>query len=690
MTKSQLQKIFFSRLDHLNIRARFILSQLKLDDFEAFLYFFSANKKRAHFGNIKGCGYQTEKELNKFVRDITELFSKIDTNLAQIKKDDSFSEEQEITFNNDFNKLSVRAKNILRSLGICDLESYYNKLLINDDLEKLNKVRNCGIKTINEISILNEKIHKIIDFKIKEEVATSQPQIFPLLDTSSFNVILKGEFEQLSVRSQNALLTLFGNKLPTYEEFTDKFIKNSFNFLDLKNVGSKSAIELGDLVSKINQYFHTLISKPLTSVEEIFFKVKHLTEIEISDLSLLESLRKSNFNIIEFFNLNLRNILTLKLSEETILRNKLEILEDSESLHKLKYTNERVRQIGINLLKTTPAIIHAKGKELIKYSGINDLMLNSDFIDIGSFEFKNEDIQKSVSKHKLFATFILESIYKSYFYSLSRLNKIKKPGSIQNYEAYSFSKSIKGYYLINNEKVPKDTIMKLLSDLLREVSNRQEINKIFSLNTYFQNIDPQNHDLFFYITSNIINKEFEGVFVQNNTIYVGRNTPKLIHEYAIDALHSLGRPSHISEIYSEIIKHYKSFDSSISSLQNIITRSKNIFIYFGRSSTFGLREWEGKFSNIKGGTIRDIVEEYLNKSEQVCHISEITDYVNKYRSTNERNILTNLKLESRNRFKYFRGGYIGLASKNYIKYKDKMLKYEETSLDDLLLNIFSK
>ena len=38
---------------------------------------------------------------------------------------------------------------------------------------------------------------------------------------------------------------------------------------------------------------------------------------------------------------------------------------------------------------------------------------------------------------------------------------------------------------------------------------------------------------------------------------------------------------------------------------------KRGFISFGRTSTYGLKEWEEKEKDIRGGTIRDITEEFL-------------------------------------------------------------------------------
>jgi hypothetical protein len=47
------------------------------------------------------------------------------------------------------------------------------------------------------------------------------------------------------------------------------------------------------------------------------------------------------------------------------------------------------------------------------------------------------------------------------------------------------------------------------------------------------------------------------------------------------------------------------------------------------------------------------------------HIDEITDFVNRYRDTNAKNIYANLQMEENKRFVFFKGLMIGLKSKKY-------------------------
>jgi hypothetical protein len=95
-------------------------------------------------------------------------------------------------------------------------------------------------------------------------------------------------------------------------------------------------------------------------------------------------------------------------------------------------------------------------------------------------------------------------------------------------------------------------------------------------------------------------------------------------------------------------------------------KRQNGFVPMGRNSIFGLKVWESEFDNFKGGTIRNIVLEYLVKQKEPQHISKITSHVLIYRpKSNDRSILQNLKIDTSGSFLFFKKLYVGLSSKNY-------------------------
>jgi hypothetical protein len=157
----------------------------------------------------------------------------------------------------------------------------------------------------------------------------------------------------------------------------------------------------------------------------------------------------------------------------------------------------------------------------------------------------------------------------------------------------------------------------------------------------------------------VIQNQF-GLGLHGNLIPFTRNTQKTLSDCALQALQKIGHPALLSGIKEKITEEYPEMDINIVSLRNTLTRNKDIFISFGRTSTYGLKQWETENKAIKGGTIRDIVEEFLKKRNEPCHLDSITRYVKKFRKTTFANIWGNLKLSGDTRFTFPKSYYVGL------------------------------
>jgi hypothetical protein len=68
MIKQKLEKIFVNRLSFLSARAKFILVNHQLDNFENFFRFFVVEGKRINFYSMKECGDKAAAELTSLVR----------------------------------------------------------------------------------------------------------------------------------------------------------------------------------------------------------------------------------------------------------------------------------------------------------------------------------------------------------------------------------------------------------------------------------------------------------------------------------------------------------------------------------------------------------------------------------------------------------------------------------------------
>ena len=163
----------------------------------------------------------------------------------------------------------------------------------------------------------------------------------------------------------------------------------------------------------------------------------------------------------------------------------------------------------------------------------------------------------------------------------------------------------------------------------------------------------------------IIFNEFSMVINSDGYLVIERNSKKPLHEYAIEILESKGHVMKIEDISKAINEKHPELETTEQTVRANIQKEKNDFIFIGRTSTYGLRRWEKENESLKGGTIRDIVKEFLDAFNTPKHISEILIYVQKYRNTNERSVMTNIEVEENNRFQFFEGNYVGLKGKTY-------------------------
>lgn len=89
------------------------------------------------------------------------------------------------------------------------------------------------------------------------------------------------------------------------------------------------------------------------------------------------------------------------------------------------------------------------------------------------------------------------------------------------------------------------------------------------------------------------------------------------------------------------------------------------FIPVGRSSIYGFKERKNINNNFKGGTIREIVADYLSDFDIPQPASHVAQHVIQYRpKSNEYSIIQNLKLQTKNSFKFYERNLVGLSLNN--------------------------
>lgn len=485
-------------------------------------------------------------------------------------------------------------------------------------------------------------------------------------DEKYIKILVEEKFEKLRVRSKNALLRFFDEQIPGKAEILNYFILHKFPAHKLRNVGSKTVIEIESFVNDTVEIYNTIKNEGIPQTELAKIKLDEATGKKINDPVLLDKISKNEMSLISFTSEYLRDILDLKEIQEFIIKNHFGLLDTvfspDEIAKRYSVCRAHILQIRRKTLKNAQENL-SKLLVLIPFSKYETAFNNRNIISFPegiSDEHINSEIEKTGA---LFSGFILSALLKSTYYCISPNHRIEKPGKVNRYEIYNTRKQFKGTYFIKKAILTKEVFLTLYKKVFGLLCLRQKEELRVDINSLIQT--PVNTEITDVIKF-ILEKELE-IPIEGDFIVIPRNTRKLMHEHAVIALEHIGKPSHINDIFAAVKTAYPGFKYSARSLQSAITSRRKIFISISRTNTFGLRSWESKYENIKGGSINDIVSELLGTMDNPCHISEIIQYVSRFRSVKINSIITILRSSKNKRFVLFKDGSIGLTSKKYAK-----------------------
>ncbi|EDM45727.1 hypothetical protein SCB49_07957 [unidentified eubacterium SCB49] len=584
-------------------------------------------------------------------------------------------------------EISVRSYRVCKNNklnSINDLKEYYFKH------KSFDKLRNCGRKSNEElIEICNryQGYHfENIETEIKKEKSLKTIiSDLTRVQREVINSFILVNTNSLSVRSKNAV-TFHLKKNFKIKNFAEKIFFNSVDIKHWKNVGAKSIPEIElylniikDLVIEVSE---SKEEKYLISLKNNFL-IQRTFSISKIPRNVLES--ESIFLLTDFL-LNSNTI--FDAPRRAIVKKAFKIYQNQKELtlddiaKEVKLTRERVRQIRVMCLDEL-------FNKLSFIQNFNDDLLQKYNIDTNSEQIEiNQDLIDIINITNLtffsreFITFILYVYLSDKFSLIGCVEDVIQPKYFNASNRHNWN----NFFLIKKEIVNEIDFNALANDIDNRINDRIIESYSFNLKSYLSRfLINDNIDVLisaFPIAENIINEEFEMNLDLNENIIFKRNTHKQVPEYIIEALENLNKPSKLSEIYEWICIHYPEATKSEEALRGSCQRSNEI-IYFGRSSTFGLKKWENTRNDIKGGTIKDIVTELLENSNTPIHITEILEEVHKYRAkTNERNIITNLKLDPNKSFIIFNQKFIGLSNKvndyDIIKYENLPIQLGKT------------
>lgn len=605
--------------------------------------------------------------------------------------------------------MSVRAFNICKDNGI---KSLLQLISIYNQRKSFLDFRNCGIKTEKELIEICVRYRDSFQRQILVDSSEDNSTKLIIAQLSPFkkyvlNRYLENTFASLSVRGQNGLNT-FVDSVDSESPLIQKVIIENVDFLKIKNIGTTTLSELESFKENSSQFIHKL-----NLLDEAVLTIEYLKLIIESYYNGSKPYLEEN--IQEFINesgkIKLFKVFDFLLQRDFLFKPNYKLIfeylynrpySDRLSLEAITkhvgVTRERVRQIKVKLpdeIKVNCIFIHSlRLDDLAKY----DLSALQDLIIIDEVLAGKINKLESVNFNYLLYSIVFGDLFKGSHMLFGNDEEIAKNKITKRNRNRKYMHG----YLINSSIYAAFDFPRFVEDIFDKLTDRITESYEVYFEGYLQDFISVNdisiQQRVMNICEQIIFSEFELVIDPNGFLVFQRNSKKLNSEYAEEILEENQRLMTVEQITDAIRSKYPELEPTEKSIRGSLIKEKEVFIYIGRTSTYGLKRWENEHKNLKGGTIRDIAEEYLMQFDEPKHIYEITQYVNKYRNTNEKSILSNFSLEGDNkRFIVYDGGFVGLLSKIYSQEKlnftsvkgfhftsDRLNKFRGRNLEDLV------
>lgn len=584
------------------------------------------------------------------------------------------------------NEISLRTYHVCKYNelhSISDIIRYYYK---NKSFEKL---RNCGSKSnlelINTCNKYQGDYIENLEIEIKEENPLKGIVLnLTRVQREVINSFIFVKTNSLSVRSRNAIAMHLNNNLKV-KNYTEKILlSESFNVQDIKNVGARCIPELEVYISIIKDFIlevsQTADEKYLIALKNKYL-IQQTFDIPFVPSEILES--ESIFLLTDFlFNQNafFDETQTVVIKKGLKLYNYQKEITLDEIAEQVDLSRERVRQIRKICLKELFS-------KLLFISNFNDDLFQNYNIDTQSSYIEiNTDILEKINNlnhtdfSREFTTYILSAYLHKSFTLIGDYEDILQFKYFNSRNKHNWN----NFYLVDKKLASEIDFTFFMDDVSSRLNDKIEESYSFNFKSYLSKFLINNNveilDLLSPICERVVNDEFEIYLDLDENLNFKRNSSKQAHQYAYEALQELGKPSTVKEIFDMVIELHPNYNTEEAKIRASMKR-KNGFVPVGRKSVFGLKKWENELENFKGGTIRDIVEEYLMQFSTPKHISDITEYILKYRpKSNQYSILQNLKLDESGLYIFYKDSHVGLASK---KYDSDFKKISEVTRTDM-------
>lgn len=658
-----------SEMEGLSVRTQNVCEFSNLKDLYSILNYYL---EYGDFLRLRNCGSKSNVELIDICTKYENFKIKFEEEtIPQIKNEEINIDLKELS---EIEDLSVRTHNICEDNNLNDLFSVLNYYWENNGFLKL---RNCGFNSNIELVNVCNKYNKYFikpqvenPTEIQENSILSKINLFSIKQKSIINNLIEIQIRNLTNRSRSGLMHYLNCDI-TLQNFAELLYDPTFKIKNIRMVGEISEIEIKSMLNSIEKEIE-FVSGFNNDLEVGIWQLKVFMKLcfSIDDNLIREFVEDYDISkglpVFKIIKVLIDNDIILDSREKIIFCNEYCLHHAKNDVSSINIpaikglTRERVRQIKVKFLQRFNNIFNfitqPELKSLINYNldlTCNNLEITNDLIDY---------INKSekTNFNRLFITKIVAILYSDKY---DLIGQLEQKNSTKN----TNSENWQGCYIVDKEITSIIDFDKLIDDVKNRLTNKIEEEYELYFQSYLLNFiktsDYRNLDLIAEIAEYILFNEFDININTNDCVVFTKNTKVQIIDYVYEALEKMKEPLTIYELYNIIETKYPGVTKSASSLRGICQGDQKLF-FIGRSSTYGLKVWENDLS-IKGGTIRDIAEEYLKNQTEPKHIDEITEYVNKYRDTNSNSIRANLHVDESKRFVFFSGMLIGITNKEY-------------------------
>lgn len=459
--------------------------------------------------------------------------------------------------------------------------------------------------------------------------------------------------DKLSERTKNVCLE---GSLDTLYKILYYFLERG-TFRNIRNCGLKTDLELINLSQKYLgisglSLDDLRMNEPLLGFEDfkLFCYVNFKVPSEVTEI-YKDAFIAKNFPYIKYISLILDYVLNDR--ELFIFKNNFGFMQDSQkrTLQSIGdhygITRERVRQIA---QKIPDKITHIVNRIAQRFINIDkqfdyDIDLKKEFVVINDEMVKKINAKEGLDFTGKFIALALAGTLQRYYISF------------QDMELNYYN-----YYLISRKYRDLFNFREFFNDIEYRMEQRIEKDYDLDANEYLASFllpGQVMNDRLRQLCKRMATEEFRLGF-DKNYITFHRNTLIKLSEHILRILEDTGKPMKLTEICKELKTRTTRIPPNIESLRSSILSIEEV-VAIGKTSTYALKKWQ----TVKTGTIKKLVIELLENSTEPRHISEITTYVNQFRHTSDKNILSNLKLDKTNTFVFYRRSFIGLKYKQY-------------------------